>query len=29
MVERELAGGAGCPECERSFGPNYTGACEH
>ena len=19
----------GCPECERSFGPHYTGPCEH
>lgn len=19
----------GCPECGRSFGPNYTGPCEH
>ena len=21
--------GSGCPECARSYGPNYTGPCDH
>ncbi len=27
LVEEQLE--LGCPECERSNGPHYTGTCEH
>lgn len=28
-AEVEDGDGAGCLECQRSFGPNYKGPCEH